>query len=390
MMNTAAGAVMPGSIPCQFPSGIAISATAMSGMGKCDPPLRRGRVGPTERYITRRVRLSSALPGATRRVDHNAAARAPAIQPFNGAPVLSVTVAAFYKFADLHDYQAMRKPLLDAMRAHAVRGTILLAHEGVNGTIAGPRDGIDHVLAHLRSDPRLRDLILKESTSDQPPFKRTMVKLKNEIVTMGVAGIDTGRDAGTYVEPKDWNKLIADPDVTVIDTRNSYEYDLGTFERAINPATDSFRQFPAYVDDKLDPAKHKRVAMFCTGGIRCEKATAYLKSRGFGEVYHLRGGILQYIQDVPRSESLWRGECFVFDARVCVDHDLKPGSYALCYACQYPISENDKRHAAYEPGVSCPRCFDKTTDEQRKRFRDRQKQVELAARRGEQHIGERA
>lgn len=303
---------------------------------------------------------------------------------------MSVTVAAFYKFADLHDYQAMRRPLLDTMRTHAVRGTILLAHEGVNGTIAGPRAGIDHVLTHLRSDPRLRGLNLKESVSDEPPFKRTMVKLKKEIVTMGVAGIDPGKDAGTYVDPKDWNRLIADPDVTVIDTRNSYEYDLGTFERAIDPATEHFRQFPSYVEANLDPAKHKRVAMFCTGGIRCEKATAYLKSRGFDEVYHLRGGILKYIEEVPQSESLWRGECFVFDGRVSVDHDLMPGSYDLCYACQYPITEADKQQPAYERGVSCPRCSDKITDDQRKRFRDRQKQVNLAAARGEQHIGERA
>lgn len=301
---------------------------------------------------------------------------------------MSVTVAAFYKFADLADYAALRRPLLAMIRAHGVRGTILLAHEGVNGTIAGPREGIDHVLALIQSDLRLRDLNLKESTSDKPPFKRTMVKLKKEIVTMGVEGIDPSRDVGTYVEPKDWNKLITDPGVTVIDTRNSYEYELGTFERAVDPATDNFRQFPGYVDDNLDPSKHKRVAMFCTGGIRCEKATAYLKSRGFDEVYHLRGGILKYIEDVPKTESLWRGECFVFDGRVSVDHDLKPGSYSLCYACQYPITEADKQQPTYERGVSCPRCFDKITDEQRKRFRSRQKQVDLSAARGEQHIGD--
>jgi len=298
-------------------------------------------------------------------------------------------IAAIYKFADLDHHKDLRRPLLGVMRSHDVRGTLLLAHEGINGTIAGSRDGIDHVLAHLESDPRLTGLNLKESSCDELPFRRTKVKLKKEIVTMGVDGIDPSKLVGTYVKPSDWNELISDPGVTVIDTRNSYEFTLGSFQNAVDPQTDSFRQFPEYVDEQLDPTRNKRVAMFCTGGIRCEKATAYLKAQGFDEVYHLQGGILKYLEEVPESESLWRGECFVFDARVSVDHALKTGRYDLCYACQHPISNADKQQDTYRKGVSCPQCFDLTTDEQRKRFEDRQKQVDLAVARGEEHIGAR-
>ena len=301
---------------------------------------------------------------------------------------MSCTVAAIYKFAELEGHEALRRPLLEVMRARGVRGTLLLAAEGINGTIAGPRAGVDRVLAHIESDPRLAGLGLKESSCASQPFRRTKVRLKKEIVTMGVPGVDPGRLVGTYVEPSEWNALICDPGVTVIDTRNTYECELGTFRNAVDPGTESFREFPGYVDNELDPAKHRRVAMFCTGGIRCEKATAYLRARGFDEVYHLLGGVLKYLQEVPKSESLWRGECFVFDGRVSVDHDLKPGKYSLCYACRQPISEADKQQDTYEKGVSCPRCIGKITDEQRKRFRDRQKQVDLAAARGEVHIGE--
>ncbi len=302
---------------------------------------------------------------------------------------MSYIVAAVYKFADLTPHEALRGPLLGVMRSHGVRGTLLLAGEGINGTIAGTRKGIDRVLAHLQADPRLAGMSIKESSCEELPFNRTKVKLKKEIVTMGVDGIDPNRLVGTYIKPRDWNDLISDPDVTVVDTRNGYELELGTFQNAVDPHIDNFRQFPDYVKNELDPAKHKRVAMFCTGGIRCEKATAYLKEQGFDEVYHLKGGILKYLEEVPESESLWRGECFVFDERVSVDHDLRPGSYDLCYACQHPISEADKQQDTYQKGVSCPRCFDKLTAEQRKRFHDRQKQVELAASRGEKHIGER-
>lgn len=301
---------------------------------------------------------------------------------------MSFIVAAIYKFAELDDYQQLREPLLAEMRAQGVRGTILLAREGINGTIAGPRAGVDAVLAHIESDPRLVGLSRKESQSDEQPFNRTKVRLKKEIVTMGVDGVDPNHLVGTYVKPKDWNALISDPDVTLIDTRNSYEFELGTFAKAVDPATESFREFPAYVDTAMDPAKQKRVAMFCTGGIRCEKATAYLKAKGFQEVYHLEGGILKYLEEVPESQSLWRGECFVFDGRVTVTHDLEPGGYALCYACRHPISETDMQANTFEKGVSCPRCYGKISDEQRERFRHRQMQVELAKQRGEIHIGE--
>ncbi len=301
---------------------------------------------------------------------------------------MSYVIAAIYKFVTLENHEQLREPLLELMRAQGVRGTLLLASEGINGTIAGPREGIDRVLAHIESNPRLTGLSQKESFSETQPFNRTKVRLKKEIVTLGVEGVDPNKVVGTYVEPKDWNALISDPDVTVIDTRNQYEVELGTFQRAVDPQTESFREFPAFVDKAMDTNKHKRVAMFCTGGIRCEKSTAYLKGLGFDEVYHLRGGILKYLEDVPESESLWRGECFVFDGRVTVTHDLQPGDYSLCYACRHPISEADKQAETFEKGVSCPRCYGKITDEQRERFRNRQKQVDLAAKRGEVHIGE--
>tara|TARA_R110002111_G_scaffold133331_2_gene199177 strand:+ start:150 stop:1118 length:969 start_codon:yes stop_codon:yes gene_type:complete len=301
---------------------------------------------------------------------------------------LSYVIAAIYKFVTLENHEQLREPLLELMRAQSVRGTLLLASEGINGTIAGPREGIDRVLAHIESNPQLTGLSLKESFSETQPFNRTKVRLKKEIVTLGVKGVDPNKVVGTYVEPKDWNALISDPDVTVIDTRNQYEVELGTFQRAVDPQTESFREFPAFVDKAMDTNRHKRVAMFCTGGIRCEKSTAYLKGLGFDEVYHLRGGILKYLEEVPESESLWRGECFVFDGRVTVTHDLQPGDYSLCYACRHPISEADKQAETFEKGVSCPRCYGKITDEQRERFRNRQKQVDLAAKRGEVHIGE--
>ncbi len=296
-------------------------------------------------------------------------------------------VCAIYKFVGLDHYQALRDPLLAAMRANGVRGTLLLAHEGINGTVAGTRQGIDRLLARLGADPCLTGLHTKESYCDQMPFLRTKVKFKNEIVTMGVPGIDPNKVVGAYVRAKDWNALITDPGVTTIDTRNRYEVGIGTFQNAIDPQTDSFCQFPEYVKRHLDPARHKRVAMFCTGGIRCEKATAYLKGRGFEHVYHLQGGILDYLRDVPESESLWQGECFVFDRRVAVIHGLKQGRHDLCYACRYPINQEHKKQDTYVKGVSCPQCYAQTTAEQRRRFQDRQRQVQLAQARGEPHIG---
>ena len=296
-------------------------------------------------------------------------------------------VCAIYKFVVLDHYKALREPLLVAMQANGIRGTLLLASEGINGTVAGTRQGIDRLLAHLEADLSLAGFSVKESYCDKIPFHRTKVKLKNEIVTMGVAGVDPNQVVGTYVKPKDWNALITDPAVTTIDTRNQYEVGIGTFRGAVDPGTGSFTQFPDYVKKHLDPDQHKRVAMFCTGGIRCEKATAYLKGQGFDHVYHLQGGILNYLRDVPESESLWQGECFVFDRRVAVTHGLKQGRYDLCYGCRYPISEEDKQQETYVKGVSCPRCYDQITAEQRKRFQDRQAQVQLAQARGEQHIG---
>lgn len=296
-------------------------------------------------------------------------------------------VCALYKFATLDGFAELQQPLLEKMLQHEVRGTLLLAQEGVNGTIAGSREGIDAVLLWLKSDPRLAEVDSKESISDVMPFKRTKVKLKKEIVTMGVEGIDPKRVVGTYVDPKDWNALISDPEVLLVDTRNDYEYQVGTFENAINPNTDSFREFPEYVSNHILPKKPKKVAMFCTGGIRCEKSTAYLKEQGVEEVYHLKGGILKYLENVDESETLWRGECFVFDDRVTVNHQLERGGYDQCHACRLPITEADKASDDYVSGVSCPYCIDKVTDKKRASFAEREKQVRLAEQRGEKHIG---
>ena len=298
-----------------------------------------------------------------------------------------IVVAALYKFVTLEDFHELREPLLDVCIASGARGTILLAHEGINGTIAGTREAIDQVLAYLRSDPRLADLEHKESFDDHLPFYRMKVKLKREIVTMGIEGIDPNSRVGTYVAPGDWNDLVNDPEVLLIDTRNDYEYGIGTFRGAIDPRTQSFRDFPAYVRSHLDPEKHKKVAMFCTGGIRCEKASAFMLEEGFAEVYHLQGGILKYLEEVPPQDSTWEGECFVFDNRVAVDHKLQKGQYDQCYGCRHPITEQDKLSDKYQKGICCPLCYDRLTDDQRARFSERQKQIELAALRGEGHIG---
>jgi len=298
-----------------------------------------------------------------------------------------IVVCALYKFVTLDDFQDLRHPLHEVMTAHQVRGTLLLADEGINGTIAGVRKGIDAVLDWLRSDPRLADIDHKESYTDSLPFNRAKVKLKKEIVTLGIPGIDPKRVVGTYVAPEDWNNLISDPDVLLVDTRNDYEFKVGTFKNAINPNTESFRDFPKYVQDNLDPEKHKKIAMFCTGGIRCEKSTAYLKEQGFDEVYHLKGGILKYLEVVPAQETLWEGECFVFDERVTVNLQLEKGHYDQCNACRLPITEADKTSDQYQQGVSCPHCYDKATDAQKTRFMEREKQMELARLRGETHIG---
>ena len=298
-----------------------------------------------------------------------------------------IVVCALYHFVRLDDYQLLQQPLLDIMLKNHVKGTLLLASEGINGTIAGSRDGIDEVINWLKSDPRLEALDFKESYDDTYPFYRSKVKLKKEIVTMGVEGIDPRRKVGTHIPPQQWNELISDPEVLLIDTRNDYEVEIGTFKNAINPHTTSFREFPAYVKDHLDPAKHKKIAMFCTGGIRCEKSTAFLKEEGFAEVYHLQGGILNYLEKVPEQDSLWQGECFVFDNRVSVNHALQKGDYDQCHACRLPITEADKQSEYYEKGASCPRCYHQLSEERKAAFKERQKQIELAAARGEEHLG---
>ncbi|WP_261904829.1 oxygen-dependent tRNA uridine(34) hydroxylase TrhO [Vibrio fortis] len=296
-------------------------------------------------------------------------------------------VCALYKFVALDDYQDIRQPLTQLLLDNQIRGTLLLAQEGINGTVAGSRESIDALLAWFKLDERLADVVYKESFNEQQPFNRTKVKLKKEIVTMGVEGIDPRHVVGTYVKPKDWNELISDPDVVLVDTRNDYEVDIGTFKNAVNPNTETFREFPQYVEDNLDPTKHKKVAMFCTGGIRCEKSTAYMKEQGFEEVYHLEGGILKYLEEVPEEESMWEGDCYVFDGRVAVNHQLEKSGYDVCNACRLPITEEDKQSADFEKGVSCPKCIDKHTEEQKQRFREREKQVQLSAARGETHVG---
>lgn len=298
-----------------------------------------------------------------------------------------VVVAALYRFASFPDYESFRAPLLELMLAHEVRGTLLLASEGINGTIAGRRAGIDAVLEWLARDERFDSIRAKESFVAENPFYRTKVKLKKEIVTMGVEDIDPTQIVGTYIEPKDWNALIADPEVLVLDTRNKYEVEIGTFENAVNPETDSFREFPDFVANNLDPKVHKKVAMFCTGGIRCEKSTAYLKQHGFEDVFHLKGGILKYLEEQPESETKWNGECFVFDNRVTVNHKLERGDYDQCHACRRPITEADKSSEFYQRGVSCHHCYDSLSEDQLQRFAERERQMQLARQRGEAHIG---
>lgn len=299
----------------------------------------------------------------------------------------STEVAALYRFVRLEDYQNLRAPLLEFCDARGIRGTLLLAEEGINGTIAGTPRAISEVLAYLRSDDRLADLECKFSYNTDRPFLRMKVKLKKEIVTMGRPGIDPNQSVGRYASPEQWNALVDDPDCLVIDTRNDYEVEIGTFQGAINPNTTSFREFPEWVEENLDPSKHKKVAMFCTGGIRCEKSTSLLVSMGFEDVWHLQGGILNYLEKTPVEQTRWNGECFVFDSRVSVDHHLEKGRYDQCYACRFPIDDAQKASDLYVPGVSCPRCHDAHSEQQKRRFTERQKQISLARARGETHIG---
>lgn len=297
-------------------------------------------------------------------------------------------VAALYKFVAIPHFADLQAGLQAVCVENEVKGTILLASEGINGTIAGPEGGVRAVLAHLNAMPEFEGVVHKESWAVEAPFPRMKVRLKKEIVTMGVPGIDPNQIVGTYVKPHDWNDLINDPDVLVVDTRNDYEVAIGSFKGAVDPNTKSFREFPAWAEAHADDLKKpKKVAMFCTGGIRCEKSTAYMRGQGYDEVYHLEGGILKYLEEMPEGESLWQGECFVFDDRVSVGHGLIPGPYDMCHACRRPISDEDKASEHYTHGISCPHCHSDTTPEQKARFTERQKQIALAKQRGERHIG---
>ena len=298
-----------------------------------------------------------------------------------------LTIAALYHFTRFPDPAALKGPLARLCQAEGVRGSLLLAGEGINGTIAGSRAGIDAVLAHIRALPGCADLAWKEAQASDMPFGRMKVRLKREIVTMGQPDVDPRARVGHYVEPRDWNALITAPDVAVIDTRNAYEVAIGTFDGAVDPGTHSFGEFPAWWEANKHRFHNKRIAMFCTGGIRCEKSTNWLLGQGVDEVYHLKGGILQYLEDVPETESLWRGGCFVFDQRVAVGHGLTPTGHGMCHACRRPITETDRAHPAFEDGVSCPQCIGEFDEARRERFRERQRQVTLAEARGARHLG---
>jgi len=298
---------------------------------------------------------------------------------------------AMYHFVSLPNFETLREPLLLFCVSRDIKGTFLLAHEGINGTVTGSEKSILELLSYLKTDPlfkgSFKNLSHKESWSDKRPFFRMKVKIKKEIVTLGIPGVSPTKMVGTYVKPKDWNSIISDPEVILIDTRNDYEYSIGSFKNAINPRTTTFREFPEYVKTHFDPKKHKKVAMFCTGGIRCEKASSYMMSQGFDEVYHLEGGILKYLEEVKPEESLWQGECFVFDQRVAITHGLEVGDYDQCYACRYPLSVDDMESDNYTPGISCPHCYNQHTPKKLKALTERQRQVILAKERGIEHIG---
>ena len=303
---------------------------------------------------------------------------------------MSYRVAALYKFTSLPDYLKLRAPLQDMCDLLGVKGTLLLANEGLNGTVSGPAKGIDDLIVFLMADPRLADLDVKYSSADRSPFYRMKVRLKREIVTMGVNGIDPNKTVGTYVDPSDWNALISDPNTILIDTRNDYEVGIGTFKGAVNPNTKTFREFPAWVEANRNNIDKPKVAMFCTGGIRCEKASSFMLENGFDDVYHLKGGILKYLETQEESQSLWEGDCFVFDQRVAVTHGLEESDYDQCFACRKPITEEEKRLPQYEKGVSCHHCHGTMSNSQRSGFAERQKQISLAKARGEKHIGRTA
>lgn len=298
-----------------------------------------------------------------------------------------IVVSALYKFVALEHYKSLQDPLLTVMKKHGVKGTLLLAREGINGTVAGSEEAIEALHSWFETQPMLNNIVSKRSYHEVMPFNRTKVKLKKEIVTLGVENIDPTQVVGTYVKPEAWNQLIESEEVLVIDTRNDYEIQIGAFKGAVNPKTNTFREFPEFVKENLDPNRHKKIAMYCTGGIRCEKSTAYLKTLGFSEVYHLEGGILKYLEEIPETQSLWEGECFVFDERVAVNHALEKGQYHQCHACRFPITQADMQSLDYVEGVSCPHCINTHTEAQKMRYQERQKQNQLAKARSETHIG---
>jgi len=302
---------------------------------------------------------------------------------------MTILTAAFYKFVELADFKTLKEPLLAYCEERSVKGTILLAAEGINGTIAGASDDVHAVLDTLRRDPRLMDLAHKESVAAHMPFYRMKVRLKREIVTLGVPQANPTKLAGKYLRPDEWNRLLDDPSVVFVDVRNDYEVRLGTFKGALNPETKSFRELPQWIRQQAALRDKPKVAMFCTGGIRCEKSTAFLRAEGFPEVYHLEGGILKYLETVPKEQSRWEGDCFVFDERVSVGHGLAPGNYELCRSCREPVGDAERASPLFERGVSCPRCHDKRSPDEKAPLRERQGQVDIAKGRNDRHIGVR-
>ena len=296
-----------------------------------------------------------------------------------------ITVAALYQFTPLPDFRELQPRLKTLCDQEQIKGILLLAEEGINGTVAGSREAIDKLRSFLQS--RFNALEYKESWADEMPFHRMKVRLKKEIVTLGVEGVDPTKKVGTYLSPRQWDALLQDPEVILIDTRNDYEVGIGTFKNAINPKTKTFRQFPKFVQENFNPQNHKKIAMFCTGGIRCEKASSYMLEQGFENVYHLKGGILKYLEETPQDQSLWEGECFVFDHRVGVKHGLDLGEVKLCHGCRNPITQQEELSSLYERGVSCSNCYHKTSDEHKRSARARQKQIDLAKSRGTHHLG---
>ncbi len=297
------------------------------------------------------------------------------------------TVIAFYHFTQFSEPKKLQSGLSEECSANNIRGTILLANEGINGTISGSNDAINKIIRYIRKLPNCNDITFKKSFASSLPFKRLKVRLKREIVTMGQPNVNPSAGTGHYVHPSDWDDFISDRDVVLIDTRNDYEVSIGTFKGAINPETRSFREFPQWWENNKKAFSGKKIAMFCTGGIRCEKSTNFLLNQGEKDVFHLDGGILKYLENNSTEKSHWQGECFVFDSRVSVGFGLREGRYNLCFACRRPIQPEDIKRPEYETGVSCHQCSEEYSENDRKRFRERQKQISIAKKRGELHIG---